>query len=233
VQKTIEARASWLGALSGDSVVREVGLWTSGLLQRLPKCIETSVLSAKMLPPSPESGAATGRLIMRDLAGHLLRDRQGRPLREPPLTPPGSLPPVVLTLLRHLSRLHVAYWENPGLYDSTAGLMSLHDALLLLAPTKLAARLAESDPSPYLPVALAGWEAFFRLAAPGDAEALLQVYDEPESILPAIAALPRTLVHGDVWGPNLGLLPSGRQAPHTSHRLLLLDWELATAGPAT
>jgi hypothetical protein len=233
VQKTILARASWLGALSEDTLVREVSLWTSGLLPRLPRCIATGVLEARMLPSDPESGGAAGRLIMRDLASSHLRDQYGRPLREPPLTPPGTLPPVVLTVLRQLSKLHAAFWEDPHLDDTSTGLMSSRDALLFLAPDRLAARLAEGDPAPYLPVALAGWEAFFGMAAPSDAETLAHIYQAPESVVPAIAALPRTLVHGDVWGPNLGLLPPGRRAPRVGRRLLLLDWELATAAPPT
>ncbi|PWT78337.1 MAG: hypothetical protein C5B60_01300 [Chloroflexi bacterium] len=233
IQKTIVARASWLGALSEDSLVREVSLWTSGLLTRLPRCIETGVLEARMLREESESGAAAGRIEMRDLGSSRLRDRHGRPLREPPATPPGNLPPVVLTVLRNLAQLHVAYWEAPQLDDSATGLMTARDALLVLAPSALAARLAEGDPSPYLPVALAGWKAFFAMAAPGDAEALTRIYHAPESVIPAIAALPGTLVHGDVWGPNLGLLPPGRQAPRTGRRLLLLDWELATEAPPT
>jgi Phosphotransferase enzyme family len=233
VQKTILARASWLGALSEDTLVREVSLWTSGLLPRLPRCIATGVLEARMLPPDPESGGAAGCLIMRDLAASHLRDQHGRPLREPPLAPPGTLPPVVLTVLRQLSKLHAAFWEDPHLDDTSTGLMSSRDALLFLGPERLAARLAEGDPAPYLPVALAGWEAFFGMAAPDDAETLMRVYQTPDTVLPAIEALPRTLVHGDVWGPNLGRLPGGRRAPRAGRQLLLLDWELATAAPPT
>jgi hypothetical protein len=233
VQKTVVARASWLGALSEDTLVREVSLWTSGLLPRLPRCIATGVLAAGMLPPDPESGRAIGRLIMRDLASSHLRDRHGRPLSDPPLTPPGSLPPVVSTVLRQLSKLHAAFWEDPHLDDTSTGLMTARDALLFLSPERLSARLAGGDPTPYLPVALAGWDAFFGIAAPGDAETLTHIYQAPESVVPAIAALPRTLVHGDVWGPNLGLLPPGKRAPRCGRRLLLLDWELATAAPPT
>jgi hypothetical protein len=45
--------------------------------------------------------------------------------------------------------------------------------------------------------------------------------------------LPQTLVHGDVWGPNLGWLPPTTNAPRRERRLLLLDWALALTGPAT
>ncbi|HEU5349789.1 MAG TPA: phosphotransferase, partial [Ktedonobacterales bacterium] len=52
---------------------------------------------------------------------------------------------------------------------------------------------------------------------------------EPRAIARAINRLPRTLVHGDVWGPNMGWLP----AIHGRPRLLLFDWALALAGPGT
>jgi aminoglycoside phosphotransferase (APT) family kinase protein len=138
-----------------------------------------------------------------------------------------------MTVLRQLSKLHAAFWEDPRLDDTSTGLMTSRDALLFLAPERLAARLAEGDTTPYLPVALAGWQAFFSMAAPSDAETLTRLHQAPDTVIPAIAALPRTLVHGDVWGPNLGLLPPARRAPRTGRRLLLLDWELATAAAPT
>ncbi|MGO8949851.1 MAG: phosphotransferase family protein [Ktedonobacterales bacterium] len=232
VQKTIPAYASWLGKLSGDGLVREVALWTSGLLQRLPAGISTGVLCAKA-PPDPTGEQGAGRLIMKDLAGRQLRDRHGRPWPPPPLTPPGSPPPIVLRILHQLARLHAAYWEDPQLDDAATGLMNAQDALLLLAPERLSTLVAEGDASAYLPLALASWKAFFQIAAPEDAATLLRVFQFPESVLPSMAAAPRTLVHGDVWGPNLGTLPASRHAPRRGRSLLLLDWGLATAGPST
>jgi hypothetical protein len=58
------------------------------------------------------------------------------------------------------------------------------------------------------------------------------VFAQPETALAAIERLPRTLIHGDIWGPNLGWLPPTRQSPRMGHRLLLLDWALAAAAPA-
>ncbi len=231
IQKRIAARSGWLGALSNDTQVREVALWTSGLLSHLPATIATGVFSADA--ETMPDGAHTGTLVMRDLRGHLLRDRHGRLLPDPPLTPPGTIPPIVLTILDHLAQLHAAYWENPHLDDPATGLMGAHEALLLLAPERLAARVAAGDTSPYLPLALAGWEEFFRLAAPEDAATLKAVLHTPDTMLTAINKLPRTLVHGDIWGPNLGLLPATQRAPRQGTHLLLLDWALATAGPAT
>jgi hypothetical protein len=140
---------------------------------------------------------------------------------------------VVLTILRHLAHLHATFWENPLLDDKSAGLMAAREALLLLSPGWLAGRMVAGDASTYLPTALLGWEAFFQLAEPDDAAMLKRVAEQPERVLDAISTLPRTLVHGDLWGPNLGLLPPTSQAPGKGRRLLLLDFALATAGPST
>jgi hypothetical protein len=231
IHKTVSAHAGWLGTLSGDSSVREVALWTTGMLSRLPAGIAAGVLEASL--ETGFDGSLAGSLIMKDLAGYQLRDRRGFPLRRPPLTPPGSLPPVVLTILSHLAHLHATFWQDPGLDDPNAGLMGAREALLLLSPGWLSGRLAAGDTSAYLPTALRGWDMFFQMAAPDDVATLQSVARQPERVLATLSALPRTLVHGDAWGPNLGLLPPTSRAPRQGRRLLLLDFALATAGPPT
>ncbi len=232
IEKCVSPHFSWLGKLSGDRLGRELRLWSGGLLGSLPADISTGVLSADERD-SMSSLPCSGRLVMKDLRGYLLRDRHGRLLPPPPLTPPGGLSPLVLAILHHLARLHAAYWEDPRLDDPTLGLMDASHALLLLAPDRLATLIAEGDAAPYLPIAMAGWKAFFQLADPSDAETLVRQFHSPERVLPAIEAQPRTLLHGDVWGPNLGLIPPSRRAPRRGSSLLLLDWGLAAAGPST
>jgi hypothetical protein len=230
IYKLIAARAGWLGKLSNDAAVREVALWNTGILERLPAGITTGVLRAAT---AQSDSTRIGTLVMRDLQGYRLRDSSGRPLRDPPVTPPGGLPKTVARILRSLAVMHAAFWEDSQLGDPAAGLMSARDALLLLAPNRLATLISEGETAPYIDLALSGWEAFFALAAPADAETLRHVLEAPEPILRAVAVAPKTLVHGDVWGPNLGLLPATWRAPQQGTRLLLLDWALATAGPCT
>lgn len=233
IHKVVRARAGWLGALSDDTMVREVGLWTCGMLSSLPAGIATGVLEASW--KTGPDGTRAGLLIMKDLAGYQLRDRRGRPLSSPPLTPPGGggLPTVVLTILRHLAYFHATFWQDPRLDNQGAGLMSARESLLLLSPGWLSRQATDGDTSTYLRTALLGWDAFFQLVDPDDAATLKRVAEQPDRVLAAISALPRTLVHGDVWSPNLGLLPPTSRAPRKGHRLLLLDFALATAGPAT
>src|SRR5260221_47980 len=94
-------------------------------------------------------------------------------------------------------------------------------------------RLKRVRPGPGRAVAAPGWEAFFRLAPAADAATLRAALADPTPYVAAVAALPWTLVHGDVWGPNLGFLPATHAAPRVGPHVLLLDWALATAGPAT
>jgi hypothetical protein len=223
VMKTLLPGDGWLGVASGDSRLREVQLWERGLLQTLPYDIATGVSGWALLgdPDHPSAGA----LLMDDLGAQLLR--------RPEQPPPGRLPLSVVVLLERLAGLHARYWQEARLSDSALGLMSPRDALLLISPESVRTGLAIGDANPYLPLAAQGWDALFRLAPPTAAERLRTFFTDPEPIARAIVALPKTLVHGDVWGQNLGWLPPTDRAPRRGRRLLLLDWALALAGPAT
>jgi Phosphotransferase enzyme family len=223
VLKRLLPEDGWLGALSHDRYIREVALRASGLLADLPAGIATATEAWALA--GPPDAPTVGALLLRDERGHLTSD----PLR----APPGHLPPLVALILDRLASMHAHFWNDSRLNDPALGLTSAEDALLLLTPDHIAARRAADDPAPYLPLAVAGWETFFRVAAPDDTATLRAVFARPAPWLAAIFALPWTLVHGDVWGPNLGVLPPTRHAPLTGRRLLLLDWALATAGPAT
>lgn len=212
--------SDWLAAASGDPGSRESRLWSSGLLRDRPRLIETGVIADTRSNTSDPAA-----LFMRDETAHLLRS----PLR----SPPGRLPDVVRRVVDRLARLHAHFWMDARLRDPDLGLMSTRSALLLLAPATIAERLRAGETQPYLPLADAGWRAFFARSSPQTARRLHAVFDEPAPIVAAIDRLPYTLVHGDVWGPNLGWLPGTRVAPRDGHRLLLLDWALAATGPCT
>jgi phosphotransferase family enzyme len=223
VMKTLLPGDGWLGAASGDFRLREIQLWKRGLLQSLPAGVATGAREWTLLgdPQYPTAGA----LLMDDLTSYLLRT--------PYHPPPGRLPSSVVALLQRLAALHARYWQDARLSDPALGLMSPREALLLISQDTVRARIAMGDTNPYLPLAEYGWDAFFRLAPPPVVERLREVLAHPEPIVRAITSLPQTLVHGDVWGPNLGWLPPTDSAPRRERRLLLLDWALALSGPAT
>jgi hypothetical protein len=261
VLKRLAPEHGWLGAATHDVRIREVQLARSDLLGALPHLLATP-LRTLSIEGDPTDPVAAG-LIMDDVTCALVRQ---------PIGGAGArLTGELLLLLDRLARLHAHFWDDPRLQDATLGLVTPHDALLLAAPATLAERIASGDDNPYLPLAQRGWEAFFALADPRDAAALQCLLDDPEPVVRRIDALPRTLVHGDVWAPNVGWLPAGahrrassapshprRSAPDLiprlprrkgegeahraageSHacragsRLLLLDWALTAAAPAT
>lgn len=223
VLKVVVPTGSWLAALAEDRVLREVQLHRLGLLADLPHGMATGVLAYALAGAVESPGA--GALLMRDERAHLLK--------RPTEAPLGRLPERVLALLEALARLHARFWQDPRVRVPAVGLMAPRSALHLLDPTELVRLVAGGDPSSYLPLALAGWESFFALAGPVERARLRAVLAQPEPYLEAITALPETLLHGDVWGPNLGWLPPRHAAPHTGHGVLLLDWALAQQGPAT
>ncbi len=253
VVKRLAPEHGWLGAATHDTRLREAQLARSGLLDALPHVLATPIRAVRF-EGNPIVPAAAA-LEMDDVTPYLVRRAVGGA--------GGRLTRDLLALLDVLARLHARFWCDSRLRDPMLGLVTPRDALLLAAPETIAKRIAAGDDNPYLPLALRGWEAFFALAAPQDAATLRAVLHNPDPVLRAIEALPWTLVHGDLWAPNLGWLPAGahRTPLHTSlylaprrygtrssgshsprgegglggeyHRLLLLDWALAAAAPAT
>ncbi|HEX2347116.1 MAG TPA: hypothetical protein VHI51_01645 [Ktedonobacterales bacterium] len=226
VVKRITAERGWLGATTHDARLREAALWRAGLPQWLPRRIALAVERVAF----DETTDVDGREVAR--ATLLMRDERAHLLREPYRAPLGHLPTDLLTLLDALAALHARFWQASLLDDTALGLASQRDTLLWLSPQAVERRIAAGDPQPYLRLARDGWEAFFRLAPAQEAATLQAVLAQPEAALRAIERLPRTLIHGDIWGPNLGWLPPTRHSPHVGRRLLLLDWALAAAGPA-
>lgn len=226
IVKEQTAGRGWIAAATHDTHIREVALWQTGLASQFPRRIGLAVERFSPAAPSdtPEPDAS-GALLMRDVQARLMRD--------PYHAPRGRLPLAILEVLDALAALHARFWDAPALDDPRLGLASLRDTLLWLSPAAIEDALRAGLTEPYLWLAQRGWRAFFQLVAPEDAATLSATLDAPDRALAAIARLPRTLVHGDVWGPNLGRLAPTRRAPRVGSRTLLIDWALVSAAPAT
>ena len=227
------AESGWIASATHDARIREVALWQTGLAGRLPARIGLAV--ERFSPPSPAPFFPQGKKVVgaaSSTAALLMRDVSARLMRAPYQTPPGHLPGAVLDALDALAALHARFWNAPELDDPRLGLASQRDTLLWLSPGAIEDAFQAGLNEPYLWLARRGWDAFFRLIPPDDAATLAATLAQPERILAAIARLPRTLVHGDVWGPNLGRLPSSKRAPRSGPRVLLIDWALMSAAPA-
>jgi len=219
--KRMRPEQSWLMRSSGDVSCREVQLWRHGLLADVPVALCVPVLAAAYDEEREE-----GALLLADVSrwlGTLDDCFASAPLDQ------------VTRYLDHLARLHAHYWQDARLSDARFALASVEQALLMLAPAAVEAQLAAGDAHPYLPVSRAGWNAFFRYGPAAALERIQRVFAAPPAFLASAAEAPATLVHGDAWPANIGLLPGERSfgGTHTGSRTILIDWALATAGPAT
>jgi hypothetical protein len=219
--KHMRPNESWLMRSSGDGRCREVQLWRHGLLADAPRALRVPVLAAAY-----DESTREGALLLVDVARWLGR------LEDCFTSPPMSQ---WRQYLDHLARLHAHYWRDARLKDERFALASVEQTLLVLAPATIQAQLAAGDAHPYLPVSQSGWEAFFTYGPAVFLSQMQRVFDAPAAFLVDATLAPATLLHGDAWPPNMGMLPgerglSGRRA---GGRTILIDWALATAGPAS
>jgi hypothetical protein len=175
---------------------REVGLWEQGVLARMPPEIDSAVLDAGR-------DGRTGWLLMRDVSGELLSPAR-RLSREESAR--------ILTAAAALHRRFAG--------ESISGLCSLEDRITLTAPATVAGEASEVD---YLPKMLVvGWEVF-NDAVPDDvAAAVLAAMERPQPLATLLGGCAATLLHNDLRGANLGLVPG---------RTVVIDWGLAGSGP--
>lgn len=119
-------------------------------------------------------------------------------------------------LLRGLAAAHDAFAGRPP-----AGLCDLATRLTLFAPDRLAPL---ADRFALVAAVRRGWECFAELVPGPVVDAVFDALRDPDRLVTALAAAPETLCHGDAWLVNVAL---------TDDAVVLLDWALATAGPAS
>jgi hypothetical protein len=230
VLKQIDPRTNWLMRAAGDTTGREIAFTQSPLWERLPADIDVPVLAAARF----DDGA--GALLLPDLA---------------PVIYPSALcyepadEGLVQRILDHLAALHAAFWGDPTLH-AQPWLATPADALFALSLDRLSdAAQTVAGEDTYGDQALRMWPYLWRFIDSADASAIWRTLMHPEALLAAVGSAPATLAHGDTWVANMGglaptpqraatvaLAQAQREAPPTE-RLLLLDWALVTAGPAT
>ncbi|GAA0380972.1 hypothetical protein Acor_02640 [Acrocarpospora corrugata] len=195
VLKYLSWDLDWITRATSDVSCRVLNLWRTGVLARLPKEIDHTIVGVA------HEGNLTA-LLMRDVSACLV--------------PPGDaeLPAEQhAAFLHHMAALHAAFL---GLaQEDQLGLMPPGSRCKAFSPAS-ARHEAESrhaDPVPrQIP---GGWQAL-QEAAPEAAGYALALAADPEPLADALADTPVTLVHGDWRTGNLGSHPDGRT--------ILLDW---------
>lgn len=191
VVKRIRPRRDVLARLLGDEG-REASVFLSGLLDRLPDEAGHVVLHAE---PDEEGWL----LVLRDVSEHLLaadriltRDECGR----------------IFAAVTSIHRAFEGAWID--------GLCPLRERYRVFSPAAAAAAAGEDTIADLI---LRGWEVFWDLVPAEVGEAVAAAHAEPDELAERLLSGPVTLIHGDLFPPNLALEPD---------RVLFLDWGMFT-----
>jgi hypothetical protein len=199
VVKRFDPAVDLIMRLSGDTRGREVDLFTSGVLDRLPPSVLHPVLDGWY------DEAGHGVLVMRDLGEAVLSWTSVVTRRQ------------ATTMLSACADLHAAY-----LGSAPDGLTPLGDLLAMFEPD----RIRPHAGVPLVDLALKGWQ-YWPEVAPGDVgDRVLALAQDTAPLTTACLALPTTLLHGDLATVNMAFEPDRPGC------LTLIDWGLATVGPA-
>ncbi len=206
VVKLSSPACDWIVRGTADRCGREVLVWTSGLLDRLPPEIVHPVLAC-----ARDGGGWA--ILMRDVSEALIPD----PLGTTPVSRADHR-----RYLDALAALHAAFWEQPKAADPALGYCGPRHLYTVFSPET--GRREADHPNEVVGWVQEGWDLFWTLVAPDVAELLRRLLDDPAPLCDALVRYPQTVIHGDPRGANLGI------ARRPQPRVLLLDWHLVGQG---
>jgi hypothetical protein len=195
VVKRLSYDTDWvMRAVHDTGVPRVVRMQRAGLFDRLPECLDTTLVDVAY---DPTSGLA--ELLMRDVSSAFLRDSN----------PISSAEHAIV--LDAMAQLHAGTWG----WRDEVGLTPPGQRWSSFTPA-FAHQEAQRGPLQGVPAALVPMWGQLAQAAPDIHRVLLALAQDPRPLVRALAATPQCLVHGDFKGGNLGLHPDGR--------VVLVDW---------
>ncbi|MGZ4756586.1 MAG: aminoglycoside phosphotransferase [Acidimicrobiia bacterium] len=187
VVKHVTLEQDWIARAMGDVASFTLLVWSSGLVDLVPDCIDHTYAGA----------AREGRHVA------VLAHDVG-----PWLVPEGETPVSEadhLAFLDHLAALHAAFWG----WKDEVGLTPFPNRFFLFSPWTIACEEALGFPEPVPVIARDGWTLLPELA-PRAAAILSPLCVDPSPLVEALESTPRTFVHGDSKMGNLGRHPDGR-----------------------
>jgi hypothetical protein len=205
VVKYLHVDDDWLQRISGDLCCHPVAVWRSGVLDKLPDCIDHAVVAMAAGLGRNGWGAA---VLMRDVG--------------PWLVPEGDAPVPLeqhLRFMDHMAALHVQFWG----WTDDASLLPRTHRHLFSCQTNIDTELARPDPAADPQIMGPGWQRFAATSAL--AGPVGELRRNPWPVVDALERLPQTLLHGDWKMGNLGSHPDGRT--------ILLDWAIPGRGCGT
>jgi hypothetical protein len=187
VLKHVSAESDWIARALGDVGPWTVLVWSSGLLDQIPACIDHTYVGAARDGPR-------GAVLMRDVGAWLVPDG------DTPLSEADHL-----AFLDHLAALHATFWG----WEDNVGLTPFGNRFLMFSPWMIAGEQELGFPAPVPVIARDGWGRLAERSPP-----LFAVLDalrlDPSPLVDALERTPMTLCHGDVKVSNVGRHPDGR-----------------------
>ena len=205
VVKRSSPASDWIVRATADERGREVLVWTSGLLDRLPAEIVHPVVACAC----DEGGWA---ILMRDVGDALIPE------------PLGSSPICLSDHRRYLdalAALHVTFWDEATIADPARGYCSPAHLYTSFSPETGHREI--DHPNKVVSVLREGWDLFWTLVEPDVADLLRQLFEDPVPLCAALARYPQTVVHGDPRAANLGIVRE------PTPRVVLIDWHFVGA----
>jgi hypothetical protein len=195
VVKRLSHDTDWVMRMTHDvGVPRVVRMHTSGLFDRLPASLDTTLVDVAF---DPETGVA--ELLMRDVGPAFLRDSE----------PFSSHQHEVF--LDTMAQLHAS---TQDMVDDL-GLTTPAQRWSFFRPSAVRAEERRAPLEGVLAVVLGCWHRLAD-AAPETHRVLRALVDEPAPLVRALATTPTALVHGDWKGGNLGITDDAK--------VVLVDW---------
>jgi hypothetical protein len=204
--KRLSPATDWVMRVTGDHVHRPYLIWQAGIMDRVPPCIDHTVVAME-LDGSDEHAVLS--MLMRDVGAHLVPEGDAVVAESQHAA-----------FIDHLAQLSAAFW---GFQDGTGDLTTMEERLRFFDSTNVCRELATASPPGPIVAADAGWRTLPE-RSPLLSEVARVVWEEPTALTTPLAGTPVTFLHGDWKMGNLGSHPGGRT--------ILLDWAYPGCGPA-
>jgi len=206
VVKHLHVDDDWIQRVQGDLYTRPYVMWTTGLFDALPDCIDHTIVDVAGGLGRNGWGSA---ILMRDVSPELVQVEAG-----------------IIGLRRHLgfidhmAQLHAHFW---GFRDDI-GLMPRNNLYYMLSPLMAEVENDRGEPVGVPSMVAAGWQRMTD-ESPALAKIVLPYLSQPWPLVEAQRRGPQTLVHSDWKAGNLGT--------HADGRTILLDWAFPSEAPPT
>lgn len=204
VLKRIRWSRDWHAIATEDSRGRELAIWESGVLDRLPPGMGHAVRGAARF----EDGAA---LLMDDLTRHLVPQDTDVRADE------------AMGVLAAMAAMHATFWQDPPIDELGAATCRLERLITRISETSLR-QLGRVLPDNEMVATFPdGWARLPSLIDPGVARDLQALADDPAPIVAVLEGYPTTLLHGDLRVANVAW---------DGTRAIAFDWQPTVAPPA-